>query len=144
MSYWWAIEYFWLFNFEMGSKMGPDSKIMHIGEVYKMFIFHPILTWLLLLNGSCWELSVECQCISIIFYSFRDKLDQKRPKSVNFQNLNVFIFHTILMHFYTPVLRWAVLCDWVWRVGGHPHRFPHNNFSSVYRIFTKLGYMIPL
>ena len=25
-----------------------------------------------------------------------------------------------------------------------PHRFPHNNFSSVYRIFTKLGHMIPL
>ena len=36
------------------------------------------------------------------------------------------------------------LCDWVWGTGGHPHRFPHNNFSSVYRIFTKLGHMIPL
>ena len=30
------------------------------------------------------------------------------------------------------------------RMGGRPHRFPHNNFSSVYRIFTKLGHMIPL
>ena len=30
------------------------------------------------------------------------------------------------------------------RTVGHPHRFPHNNFSSVYRIFTKLGHMIPL
>jgi len=29
-------------------------------------------------------------------------------------------------------------------VGVRPHRFPHNNFSSVYRIFTKLGHMIPL
>jgi hypothetical protein len=29
------------------------------------------------------------------------------------------------------------------RVGGRPHRFAHNNFSSVYRIFTKLGHMIP-
>jgi hypothetical protein len=39
----------------------------------------------------------------------------------------------------------ALLCDWVWRAaGGHPHRFPHNNFSSVYGIFTKLGHMIPL
>jgi hypothetical protein len=28
--------------------------------------------------------------------------------------------------------------------GGRPHRFPHNNFSSVYQIFTKLGHMIPL
>ena len=27
---------------------------------------------------------------------------------------------------------------------GGPHRFPHNNFSSVYRILTKLGHMIPL
>jgi hypothetical protein len=30
------------------------------------------------------------------------------------------------------------------RAGGHPHRFLHNNFRSVYRIFTKLGHMIPL
>ena len=27
-------------------------------------------------------------------------------------------------------------------VGGRPHRFPYNNFSSVYQIFTKLGHMI--
>jgi hypothetical protein len=29
-------------------------------------------------------------------------------------------------------------------MGGRPHKFPLNNFSSVYRIFTKLGHMIPL
>ena len=28
--------------------------------------------------------------------------------------------------------------------GGRPHRFSHDNFSSVYRIFTKRGHMIPL
>ena len=28
--------------------------------------------------------------------------------------------------------------------GGHPHRFPHNNFSSVYWIFTNLDHMIPM
>ena len=33
---------------------------------------------------------------------------------------------------------------WLGMAGGRPHRFPHNNFSSVYRIFTKLGHMIPL
>jgi hypothetical protein len=33
---------------------------------------------------------------------------------------------------------------YVIRYGGRPHRFLHNNFSSVYRIFTKLGHMIPL
>ena len=43
--------------------------------------------------------------------------------------------------FYTPVLRQDLLCDWV---GGHPRRFPHKDFSSVYRIFTKLCHMIPL
>ena len=30
------------------------------------------------------------------------------------------------------------------RACGRPHRFLHNNFSSVYRIFTKLGHTIPL
>jgi hypothetical protein len=43
-----------------------------------------------------------------------------------------------------PITRRAVLCDWVLGADGRPHRFLHNNFSSVYRIFTKLGYMIPL
>ena len=28
--------------------------------------------------------------------------------------------------------------------GGRPHRFPHNNFSSLYRIFNKLDHLIPL
>ena len=54
----------------------------------------------------------------------------------------------VLQHiniFYTPVWRRAVLCDWVWRVGGRVStQFPQNNFSSVYRIFTKLGHMISL
>ena len=33
---------------------------------------------------------------------------------------------------------------WWGMAGGHPHRFPHNNFSSVCQIFTKLSHMIPL
>jgi hypothetical protein len=33
---------------------------------------------------------------------------------------------------------------WLGMAGGRPHRFLHNNFSSVCRIFTKLGHMIPL
>jgi hypothetical protein len=28
--------------------------------------------------------------------------------------------------------------------GGRPHRFLHNNLSSVYQIFTKFGHMIPM
>ena len=49
------------------------------------------------------------------------------------------------------VSRRAILFDSVWQAsgvglraaGGYPHRFSHNNFSSLYRIFTKLGHMIP-
>ena len=59
----------------------------------------------------------------------------------------------LLYGFHTPVSRRAVLCDWKWRAAGggrrvaggvRPHRFPHNNFGYVYRIFTKHGHMIPL
>jgi len=46
--------------------------------------------------------------------------------------------------FYTPVSRRTVLCDWVWRAGGRSHKFPHNNFSSVYRIFTKRPHDSPV
>jgi hypothetical protein len=31
-----------------------------------------------------------------------------------------------------------------WESYKEKHWFPHNSFSSVYRIFTKLGHMIPL
>jgi hypothetical protein len=55
-----------------------------------------------------------------------------------------YVLHYLKSTFYTPVSRRAVLCDWIWLARGHPHRFPHNNFSSVYRIFTKPGHMIPL
>ena len=33
---------------------------------------------------------------------------------------------------------------WLGLAGRRPHRFPHNNFSSVYQTFTKLGHMISL
>ena len=59
------------------------------------------------------------------------------PRNENFNLL-------VRFNFYTPVLRRSALCNWVWRVGRHPHRLPHNNFSSVYQIFTNLGHMIPL
>ena len=63
----------------------------------------------------------------------------------NIEQLNSFYGKFESKHlFYTPVSRRVVLCDWVWRADGRPLRFPHNNFSSVYWIFTKLGHMIPL
>ena len=46
--------------------------------------------------------------------------------------------------FYTPVSRRGRIM-WLGMAGGmRPHRFPHDNFSSVYQIFTRLGHMIPL
>ena len=44
--------------------------------------------------------------------------------------------------FYMPVSQDGLY--YVIGYGGRPHRFPHNNFSSVYPIFTKFGHMIPL
>jgi len=35
----------------------------------------------------------------------------------------------------------TVCIMWLGMAGRHPHRFPHNNFSSVYQIFTKLSHM---
>jgi hypothetical protein len=64
--------------------------------------------------------------------------------SQNLPKMLVTSGHFIFSPFYTPVSRQAILCDWVWRAARRPHRFPHNNFSSVYRIFTKLGHVIPL
>jgi hypothetical protein len=49
-----------------------------------------------------------------------------------------------MKHFYTPVSRQGRIMWLGMAGGGGPHRFPHDNFSSVYRIFTKLGHMIPL
>ena len=63
---------------------------------------------------------------------------------VGTKNLVFCCGNNVPIPFYMPVSRRSVLCDWVWRAGGRPHRFLHNNFSSVYQIFTKLGHMIPL
>ena len=60
------------------------------------------------------------------------------------QNDILIFLDRFFYYFYTPVSSRAILCDWEWWAGGRPHRFPHNNFSSVYQIFTKLGHMIPL
>ena len=77
--------------------------------------------------------------------SFSDGSTRREPLTMGKQLVN---FITCGCESSAPflyvVFRQAVLCDWVWRAGGRPHRFPHNNFSSVYRIFTKLGHMIPL
>jgi hypothetical protein len=59
-------------------------------------------------------------------------------------NISFFTFST---DFYTPVLYTRLETGrimWLGMTGGRPHRFPHNNFSSVYQIFTKLGHMIPM
>jgi hypothetical protein len=57
------------------------------------------------------------------------------------------VLYSFVFRIAVPVLThefFSAETDWVWRAGGRPHRFSHNNFSSVYRIFTKLGHMIPL
>jgi hypothetical protein len=44
-----------------------------------------------------------------------------------------------LYHFLYARLE-TVRIMWLGMSGGRPHRFPHNNFSSVYWIFTKLDH----
>jgi hypothetical protein len=53
------------------------------------------------------------------------------------------LFIVALSNFYSPVSRQGRIM-WLGMAGGRPHRFLYNNFSSVYRIFTKLGHMILL
>jgi hypothetical protein len=51
--------------------------------------------------------------------------------------------HCIIMFLYARLETGRII--WLGMAGGgRPHRFPHDNFSSVYWIFTKLGHMIPL
>jgi hypothetical protein len=66
----------------------------------KTFYFSSNLVFIFSLNWLCWELPVICWWVSSIFYGFWNKLKWKGPKSANFQNVNVFIFHSILMHFF--------------------------------------------
>ena len=63
---------------------------------------------------------------------------------------HIFFFSVVLplclkcwLVFYMPVSRQGRIM-WFGMADGRPHRFPHNTFSSVNRIFTKLGHMIPL
>ena len=50
---------------------------------------------------------------------------------------------TLFCFLYARLERGRIM--WLGMAGGRrPHRFPHDKFSSVYWIFTKLGHMIPL
>jgi hypothetical protein len=56
--------------------------------------------------------------------------------------MNKFSIFTLIRLFIRPSRDVRIM--WLGMAGGRPHRFPHNNFSSVYRICTKLGHMIAL
>jgi hypothetical protein len=66
-----------------------------------------------------------------------------RPTADTCKYLSVWGFGAFLYaRLETGRIMWLGMADG--RAGWREHRFPHNNFSSVYRIFTKLGHMIPL
>ena len=87
-------------------------------------------------------------CGGSMRWIYRKPRNRKRTSGARMRNRKLFFsfFFFFLFIFYTLVWRRAVLCDWVWRAAGcgRPHRFPHNDFSSVYQIFTKFDHMIPL
>jgi hypothetical protein len=103
----------------------------------KIFTLCHMITWVVFLR---------------MFWNFTSSLPVKRGGSLSFLTIFIFAVPELLdliwrkIGFWYLVLRRSVLhvSDWVWRAGGRPHRFPYNNFSSVYRIFTTLGHIIPL
>ena len=54
----------------------------------------------------------------------------------------LFFFQLVSDYCLTPIQQFlyarleTVCIMWLGMAGGSPHRFPHNNFSSVYQIFT--------
>jgi hypothetical protein len=63
-----------------------------------------------------------------------DKYYLNHTKFLTFRNTVIFLY----AHLQTGPIMWLGM------TGRCPHRFPHNNFSYVYQIFTKLDHMIPL
>jgi hypothetical protein len=63
---------------------------------------------------------------------YRTKVMWKQPLS----KILFIVMVTLTFDLMTPKL----IGVFPWR----PHRFPHNNFSSVYQIFTRFGHMISL
>ena len=79
-------------------------------------------------NSTTWQALLICkyQIISIF-------------PCCNLQNMNMFSQWSFsYARIETDRIMWLGMAG-----GGRPHRFPHDNFSSVYRIFTKLVHMIP-
>jgi hypothetical protein len=56
------------------------------------------------------------------------------------QIVSIYFIHKTAYHFYTPSPSRRPYLMWL----GMTCRRPHNNFNSVYRIFTKLDHMIAL
>ena len=80
--------------------------------------------------------NIQCD----LFWAWLQLLPLVSPRN---ENLNLLVRIKFLNLFlYTRDETGRIM--WLGMAGWHPHRFLHNNFSSVYRIFTKLGHMIPL
>ena len=124
-------------------------------RLYKLFDSQPqvikFTSCLPMVGGSLWVLRFLPPLKLVAMIYLKVALKHQKSKSI-INNINIkihlliiyFITSYVVMIFIRPSRDGAVLCDWVWRAGGRPHRFPHNNFRSVYGIFTKLGHVIPL
>ena len=60
---WWTIN-----KYYFSSKRDQLLKYLHIRKLHRMFIFHSIRMWFLLLNGLCQVLSVVCCQVSSTVY----------------------------------------------------------------------------
>jgi hypothetical protein len=84
-----------------------------------------------------------------MFWNFISSLPVKRGASLSFLTIFTFAVPELLDLIWRKIgflygRLETVRIMWLGMASGRPHRFPHNNFSSVYWIFTKHGHMIPL
>jgi hypothetical protein len=99
-----------------------------------------------LIQKSCQN---TCYFVNLIMFilSLKLRLDYVKYRVPAGQGWLLLLNHTAVFSQITPFFIYArletVRIMWLGMAGGRPHRFMHNNFSSVYRIFTKLGHMIP-
>ena len=66
------------------SKKGPNSNILHIWKVYRIFYLSSNFDAVFSSNLLGQELSAACQRISFIFYDFRNEFNRKETTKAKF------------------------------------------------------------
>jgi hypothetical protein len=118
-------------------------------RLYKLFDSQPqvikFTSCLPMVGGSLWVLRFLPPLKLVAMIYLKVALKHQKSKSI-INNINIkihlliiyFITSYVVMIFIRPSRDGAVLCDWVWRAGGRPHRFPPLTF------YPKINRVLPL